>query len=163
MEKDTLYNGSPDEIEILEFKAGGNSYGIYVSDIKEILTYDKKPTPIPNSHPFIEGIIMPRDFLIPIINFVKCLDLFDVDDFKNEMLVVTEINDLNVAIHVDSVCGIYTKNVADITKPGKKVSTSQKGVITGIVNMDDHKIEMVDLRKIINNINPELKVVKDEL
>ena len=158
MEKDILYSGVPLEIEILEFRAGGNSYGVNVNDIREILSYRKKPTPVPNSHPFIEGIIMPRDFLIPIINFIKSLNLKNVDDLKNEMLIVTSINNLNIAFHVDSIKGIHRTMNTDITKPGKKLSTSHKGVVIGILTRDDRKIEILDLRTIINEINPEINV-----
>ncbi len=159
MEKGVLNNTEALDIEILEFTAGGNSYGIYVSDIKEILKYNKIPTPIPNAHPFIEGMIMPRDFLITIVNFVKSLDLTEVDDFKNEMLIVTEINNLNVAFHVDLINGMHRKMTSDIMKPGKKLSTTQKDVITGIIKIDDRKIELVDLRRIMKHINPELNLI----
>lgn len=160
MEKD---NGRvTTEIEILEFKAGGNSYGISVGDIKEILAYDKIPTPVPNSHPFIEGILMPRDFLIPVIDLKKYLNLTDVDTNKNEMIIVTGISNLNIAIHVDSVSGIHRKSTSDIKKPGKMISTNQKFAITGIIKMEDKIIELIDLRKVISNINPEINVDQDE-
>ncbi|HWT73149.1 MAG TPA: chemotaxis protein CheW [Mobilitalea sp.] len=158
MEKDVLFGGVPSEVEILEFKAGGNSYGMNVSDVKEILSYSNKPTLIPNSHPFIEGIIMPRDFIIPIINFISSLKLKDIDEEKNEMLIVTEINDQNIAIHVDSVVGIYRVMNTDISKPGKKLSTSQKDYVIGILNREDRHVEIVELRKIIKDINPEVNV-----
>lgn len=157
MEMELKNNGEMSELEILEFKSGGNSYAIYVSDIREILTYNK-PTLVPNAHPFIEGIIMPRDFLIPIIDLKKCLNLPDTEDLKNEMLIVTRINNLNIAIHVDSVCGIHRIINSDIAKPGKMLSTSQKNVIIGIIKDDDKMIEIVDLRKVISNINPEVNV-----
>ena len=158
MEKDVLFGGAASEMEILEFRAGGNSYGVDVREIKEILTYGRKSTPIPNSHPFIEGMIMPRDFLIPIINFGTTLKLTDSEENKYEMLIVSSINDLNIAIHVDSVCGIHKIVSSDITKPGKKLTTSQKDVIMGILTRDEKKIEIVNLRMIINNINPEVNV-----
>jgi two-component system chemotaxis response regulator CheV len=150
------------EIEILEFRAGGNSYGISVGDIKEILVYDKKPTPVPNAHQCIEGIIMPRDFLIPIIDLKKYLNLADVDTNKNEMIIVTGIGNMNVAIHVDSVCGIHRKMSSDIKKPGKMMSTNQKFAITGIIKMEDKIIELIDLRKIISNINPDINLEQDD-
>jgi two-component system chemotaxis response regulator CheV len=150
------------EIEILEFKAGGNSYGISVGDIKEILAYDKRPTPVPNAHQCIEGIIMPRDFLIPIIDLKKYLNLADIDMNKNEMIIVTGIGNLNIAIHVDSVCGIHRKLNSDIKKPGKMISTNQKFAITGIIKMEDKIIELIDLRKVITSINPEVNVDQDD-
>jgi len=158
MEKEILNNGAAKECEILEFSAGGNSYGVNVSDIREVLPYTKKPTPVPNSHPFIEGIIMPRDFIIPIIDFVKSFKLSSTDEFRHEMLIVTGINDLNIAFHVDSVKGIHRVMNTDITKPGKKLTTSLKGVITGIIEREDRKIEVLELRKIISEINPEVSL-----
>ena len=158
MEKDILGNGVAQEIEILEFRAGGNSYGVDVNDIREILPYQKKSLPIPNSHTNIEGIIKPRDFLITIVNFVKSLKLAETDELKTEMLIVTSISNLNIAFHVDSVKGIHRVMTTDITKPGKKVSTTLKGVVVGILAREDRKIEVVELRKIMNDINPQINV-----
>ncbi len=158
MEKDKQMNEVAKEIEVLEFRAGGNSYGINVNDIREILPYNKKPLSIPNAHPCIEGIIKPRDFLIPIINLVKVLKLEDVDDSKNEMLIVTGINNLNIAFHVDSVKGIHRAMSSEITKPSKKVSTSFKACVEGILAHEDYKIEVLDYRKIIMEVNPQVNV-----
>jgi len=155
MEKGIL-EGQIKELEFLEFKAGGNFYGINVNDIHEILPYNKQPTPVPNSHPLIEGIIMPRDFLIPIIDLVKSLNLVDVDNLKREMLIVTEFYNMNIAFHVDSVIGIHRVTNSDILKPGKKLSTSVKGVVIGIINSGDKKIELLELKTIIKEINPNI-------
>lgn len=158
MEKDNIVNEALKEIEILEFKSGGNSYGVDVNDIREILPYNVKPLTIPNSNPNIEGIIKPRDFLIPIVDFTKSLQLTDCDENKNEMLIVTSINNLNIAFHVDSVKGIYMISTADITKPGKKISTTLKNIVTGILSREDRKIEIIEFRKLMNEINPQVNV-----
>ncbi len=158
MDKDMIGSGVSKEIEILEFRAGGNIYGVDVNDIREILPYQKKSLPIPNAHPNIEGIIKPRDFLIPIVNTVRCLNLSQVDELKNEMLIVTSISNLNIAFHVDSVKGIHRVKTTDLSKPGKKISTTVKGVVIGILQRDDRKIEIVELRKLINDINPQVNV-----
>jgi two-component system chemotaxis response regulator CheV len=143
-------------MEILEFKAGGNFYGININDVKEILPYNKKPTPVPNSHPFLEGLIMPRDFLIPIIDMVKSLNLTDLDDFKNEMLIITEFYDSNIAFHVDSVLGIHRVTSSNLSKPGKKLSTTVKNAVSSVLSIDDKKIELLDFKKIISDINANI-------
>lgn len=147
------------EVEMLELIAGGNSYGVNVSDIREILPYIKKPKPIPNSQPFIEGIMMPRDFLVPIINLMECLKLQPTENMLKDMLVITSIKDLNIAFHVDGVKGIMRVMNTDIKQPGKKRTTANNNATSGIITLDDRIIEILDLRKIMLDINPEVGVV----
>jgi two-component system chemotaxis response regulator CheV len=74
------------------------------------------------------------------------------------MLIVTGINDLNIAFHVDSVKGIHRVATTDVTTPGKKLTTSLKDAVIGILEREDRKIEVIDFRKIINVINPEVSL-----
>ena len=60
MDTNILLESGTNELEVLEFTLGRNHYGINVAKIKEILTY-QPVTPVPNSHPSIEGNFMPRD------------------------------------------------------------------------------------------------------
>ncbi len=156
MLKDVLYGEAAKEIEILEFKAGGNSYGVEISDVKEILNHNSKPTAIPNAHPYIEGIIKPRDFIISIINLTKGLKLDDVDKDKHDMLIVSGINDMNIAFHVDSVIGIHKIMNKEVQVPGKKVSTALEDAVLGVLTKDGRRIEVIDFRVIIAEINPKL-------
>ncbi|MGN0269627.1 MAG: chemotaxis protein CheW, partial [Candidatus Weimeria sp.] len=99
MDTNILLESGTNELEILEFKVADNYYGINVAKIIEILNY-QHVTPVPNSHPFVEGIFMPRDTIISVINLRKCLGY--PDDPDNEgLLFVTNFNNLNTAFHVD--------------------------------------------------------------
>lgn len=158
MEKELMLADEKRDIELLEFRAGGKPYGIDINDIREILPYDKSPRKIPNSHPYIEGIVMPRDFVIPVIDLVASLKLEDVDDKKIEMLIVTSIKDMNIGFHVDNVEGIHRTNTSNITKPSRKLSTSAKEAITGILTINDKKIEILELRNIIKGINASINL-----
>lgn len=170
---DKNISNSTKDIELLEFKAGGNSYGADINDIREILPYSSKPTPIPNSHPFLEGMIMPRDFIIPIINFGASILLDKQEEAKTtdntaegslglgkneDMLIVTSIGNHNIAFHVDSVRGIHRFDPSLVEEPGRKLTTKQKNVISGIYKTEDRRIEIVDFRQIIKNINQNVTV-----
>ena len=65
MDTNILLESGTNELEVLEFTLGNNHYGINVAKIREILTY-QPVTPVPNSHPSIEGIFMPRDTMISV-------------------------------------------------------------------------------------------------
>ena len=72
METNILMESGTNEFEILEFMIDERCYGINVAKIKEIITY-QAVTPVPNAHPSIEGIFMPRDTMITAIDLRNCL------------------------------------------------------------------------------------------
>lgn len=154
METNILLESGTNELEILEFTVGENSYGINVAKIKEILPY-KQPTPIPNSHDLIEGIFMPRDQIITIINLSKCLTGQSNADATGDMYIVTNFNQLNVGFHVDSVIGIQRISWADIAKPDATLENSGNGVATGIVKLAGKLIIILDFEKIVSDISPD--------
>ena len=151
MESIGFLGGSPKEIEILEFKVGGNSYGMDVTLVKEIITY-LKPTPVPNTHPCIEGLIMPRDELITVVNLTKCLEQNDVEEFKKEMLIITNHNNDDIAFHVDSVKGIFNATSTDIIIPdeGKKQYTND--YVIGILMQTDKQLEVLNIEGILKGL-----------
>lgn len=154
METNILLESGTNELEILEFRVGGNYYGINVAKIKEILTYTK-PTPIPNSHPSIEGIFMPRDTIISIIDLANSLKLPPSADDSKDMYIVTNFNQLHTGFHVHEVLGIHRVSWADIVKPDETINTAGAGVATGIIKLEDKLIIILDFEKIVNDISPE--------
>ena len=72
MESKILLESGNNELEVLEFKIDDHCYGINVAKIKEIIVY-QEVTPVPNAHPSIEGIFMPRDTMITAIDLRNCL------------------------------------------------------------------------------------------
>lgn len=154
METGILLESGTNELEILEFKVGSNYYGINVAKIKEILSY-KEPTPIPNAHPCVEGIFMPRDVIISIIDLAKNLNLAPSADRSKDMYIVTNFNSLNIAFHVHGVVGIHRVSWADIIKPDETVNSAGAGIATGIIKIDNRLIVILDFEKIVSDINPE--------
>ena len=154
METNILLESGTNELEILEFTVGGNSYGINVAKIREILSY-KQPTPIPNAHPLIEGIFMPRDKIITIVNLSKCLTGQSKMDVTADMYIVTNFNQLNVAFHVDSVVGIQRISWGDIAKPDTTLENSGNGIATGIIKLAGKLIVILDFEKIVSDISPD--------
>lgn len=154
METNILLESGTNELEILEFIVGSNHYGINVAKIKEILPY-KRPTAIPNAHPCIEGIFMPRDVIITIVDLGKSLNLPPSETENTDMYIVTNFNKLSIGFHVNSVLGIHRVSWADISKPDESISNSGKGVATGIIKLEDRLIVILDFEKIVADISPE--------
>lgn len=163
MDTNILLENGTNELEVLEFILDGNSYGINVAKIREIIPY-QEVTPVPNAHPSIEGIFMPRDVMITAIDLKNCLQRGQSD--PNGLFIITNFNKLDIAFHVDQVIGIHRVSWSEIIKPGTTVSSSEDGISTGIIKIDEKLIIILDFEKIITDISPEtgLKVTEiDEL
>lgn len=161
METKILLENGTNELEVLEFVVDGNSYGINVAKIREIIPYSDV-TPVPNAHPSVEGIFMPRDAMITAIDLRNCLQRGQSQ--PGGLFIITSFNKLDIAFHVDSVIGIHRVSWADIIKPGATVTTNEDGISTGIIKIDGKLIIILDFEKIITDINPEtgLKVAEIE-
>lgn len=154
MSTEILLESGTNELEILEFTVGNNHYGINVAKVKEILPY-KTPTPVPNAHPAVEGIFMPREDIISIIDLAECLKMSKSQDKTTDMYVLTNFNKINVAFHVHSVVGIHRVSWEAIVKPDSTVNSQGNGVATGIIKLNDKLIIILDFEKIVAIINPE--------
>lgn len=150
MDTGVLLESGTNELEILEFRIGNNYYGINVAKIREILPY-QKPTPIPNSHPYIEGIFMPRDIIITVVDLAKSLNINDKNEESQDMTIITNFNKLNVAFHVHGVIGIHRVSWKDINKPDNTINS----VATGIIKLNGKLLVVLDFERIISDINPE--------
>ena len=115
MDTKILLENGTNELEILEFTLAGNSYGINVAKIKEIITY-QPVTPVPNSHPSIEGIFMPRDTMITAIDLKNCLGRGESE--KKGLFIVTNFNKLDIAFHRAAHPG---GDLVEVNKIGKTI------------------------------------------
>ncbi len=152
MDTKILLENGTNELEILEFTLAGHSYGINVAKIKEIIPY-QTVTPVPNSHPSIEGIFMPRDTMITAIDLKNCLGRGESD--SNGLFIVTNFNKLDIAFHVETVLGIHRVSWRNIIKPDVTISTPDDSVATGIIKQNGKLIIILDFEKIVSDINPE--------
>lgn len=163
MDTNILLENGTNELEVLEFMLDGNSYGINVAKIREIIPY-QEVTPVPNAHPSIEGIFMPRDVMITAIDLKNCLQRGQSEG--SGLFIITNFNMLDIAFHVDEVIGIHRISWTEIIKPGATVNNSEDGISTGIIKKDGKLIIILDFEKIITDISPEtgLKITEiDEL
>lgn len=157
-----LLESGTNELEILEFTIAGNIFGINVAKVKEIMQY-APVKPMPNSHPCIEGVFMPRDVIITVIDLAHYMGLPANEDISREMLIVTSFNKMNAAFHVHSVVGIHRLNWNDIEKPDSTIYGGEEGLATGIAKVGSKLITIVDFEKIVVDISPQTGIQMSEI
>lgn len=164
-----LLESGTNELEVAEFSVktldeGDQYFGINVSKVKEIIRRPKI-IKVPYPSPFIEGIFNLRDEVVPIINLPKWLGYkADVTNNSNRLVIVAEFNRQFFGFLVDSVERIHRMSWEKILPPGYKGEKNSKKTvsITGILQLEDKIVMMIDFEKIVADINPDLGFMIDE-
>jgi len=162
MESNILMESGTNELEVLEFMIGNNHYGINVAKIKEIVPFNVV-TPVPNSNPSVEGIFMPRDLLITVIDLAKVINAAPSEEPSKDMFVITNFNKLNVAFHVHKVVGIHRVSWGNIITPDSTINTAENGIATGVIKINGKLIVILDFERIVSDISPETGLKVSEI
>ena len=149
-----LLETGTNELEILEFVISGNSYGINVAKITELMQAQEVQE-MPLAHPCVEGIFQPRNEVYTIVDLAKYLGLGVSDDPTKDIFVITNFNQMNIAFHVHAVESIFRISWNDIEKPDSIIYGGDEGVVTGIAKVNDRIISILDFEKITFDISPQ--------
>jgi len=149
-----LLETGTNELEILEFVISGNSYGINVAKITELMQIQEVQE-MPLSHPCVEGIFQPRNEVYTIVDLSRYLGLGDSEDPTKDIFIITNFNQMNIAFHVHAVESIFRISWNDIEIPDSIIYGGQEGVVTGIAKVNDRIISILDFEKITFDISPE--------
>lgn len=93
---------------VIIFRLGNERYGIDVELVKGIEKAQLlQVVRIPNSVPYIKGIINLRGLVIPVYNIRSKFSLSDVQTTDATSLLITAVGSVTLAIWVDEVEGIF--------------------------------------------------------
>lgn len=151
---DILLESGTNELGILEFTIDGQSFGINVAKVKEIMKYCPV-NPMQKAHPVIEGVFKPRDEVITVVNLSKYLGLSEESSSEVDVFIITNFSKECYAFHVHNVVGISRISWKNLQKPDDIIYGGTDGIATAIAEYDGRLITILDFEKIITEINPE--------
>ncbi len=151
MESNILLESGTNELEVLEFMVGHQSFGINIAKVTEIMNYQPM-IPVPDSPPEFEGVFTPRDKVISVIDLHKVLNK-DSTDSDRDLLIICHFNQMDVGFHVSAVKGIQRISWEDIEKPPAISGDGSNNIATGIAKFKDRIILILDFEKIVSDMN----------
>lgn len=151
MENNILLESGTNELEVLEFMVGAQSFGINIAKVIEIMNYEPM-IPVPDSPPEFEGVFTPRDKVISVIDLHKVLNK-ESSDPEHDLLIICHFNQMDVGFHVSSVKGIQRISWEDIEKPPRISGDGMNNIATGIAKFKDRIILILDFEKIVSDMN----------
>lgn len=160
-----LLEAGTNELEIVEFfldEPGEKEtpyrgyYGVNVAKVLEIIQMPKV-TALPEvQHPSVLGAFNLRSHIIPLVNLGQWLGKEHAESKEAPKVVVTEFNSVTTAFMVTGVNRIHRISWEAVEPPSKYMSMVSKGNITGVVKMENRIVFLLDLEKIVAELNPAL-------
>ncbi len=147
-------------LELLLFRLNTKQiYGINVFKVKEVLTCPEL-TSLPHSHPVIRGIAHIRGHASSIIDMSMAIGGPQIADDKNAFVIIAEYNKTVTGFMVNGVERIINMKWSDILPPPK--GSGKNSYLTAITKLDDQIVEIIDVEKILAEINPGISDISEE-
>ncbi len=159
--QDILLESGTNEMEILEFYLGEQSFGINVQKLREIIQYEpEKTTTLPESKPSVMGTYLVRGQSISLIDLNKHLNPQQANDQGPErpIVLVCHFNRKVTGFMVDDVNQIHRISWEDV-RPMAPFIDKFRPRFTGSINVGSKEILIVDLEHILTELDPELSQV----
>lgn len=136
-------------LNLLIFKINQENFVIEIDNLVQIIRYIK-PTPIPKTPSFIEGIIVLRNMVVPVINLKKRLFGEQEEKEKKPKIFIAKINDLTLGFKVDNLYKIFAIEEDKILPPPPAIPGMAVDYIKGIVELEGLVYLFLDIKKTIS-------------
>lgn len=157
--QEILLESGTNEMEILEFYLGEQSFGINVQKLREIIQYEpEKTTALPESKPSVMGTYLVRGQSISLIDLNKHLNPQQPhgDQPERPIVLVCQFNNKVTGFMVDNVNQIHRINW-DNVRPMAPFIDKFRPRFTGSINVGSKEILIVDLEHILTELDPEMR------
>ncbi len=159
--QEILLESGTNEMEILEFYLGEQSFGINVQKLREIIQYEpEKTTTLPESKPSVMGTYLVRGQSISLIDLNKHLNPQQPhgEGPERPIVLVCQFNSKVTGFMVDDVNQIHRISWENV-RPMAPFIDKFRPRFTGSINVGSKEILIVDLEHILTELDPDLSKV----
>ena len=158
-QKESSENIITSDLQLVIFKINGEEFGVNISDVKEIIRWTNV-TNIPNTEPYIKGVINLRGNIVVINDLAMKLGLPSKQLDDETRILVVEVEGNTVGMIVDSaneVLQIKKENVQNA--PDIVMKNTNQNFVEGVGVLNENRLlTLLNLSKVF--ISMEDSIIK---
>lgn len=149
---DILLESGTNELEVLVFRLAGQSYGVNVAKVREVIL-PVKVTASPDQPDAVMGMFNLRGKVLPLVDLHHYFE-FEPDeaDTGHRRIIVTEFNGQQAAFQVDAVEHIHRISWKDMREVPQVHDNANHFSVTGVTEINEKLIMMLDFESIVDHI-----------
>ena len=146
--KSEKHRGAVPMIQLVSFHLAGEEYALEILRVQEIIR-TQELTRVPNSPPFVEGVINLRGRVIPVVGLRKRFGLDPIPADKHTRIVVVEVHGTVVGLVVDSVSEVL-RMAADTIAPPPRLGKVEREYISGVGKLENRLLLLLDVDHLLS-------------
>lgn len=145
-----------DLTQLVTFNLDHEEYGVAVLKVREII---RMPTitNMPNTPPYIEGIINLRGKVIPIVSMRKRFGLIEAEYNNRTRIMVMDVEGELMGFVVDAVSEVIRVSASEIQPSPPMVSGHlEQECIAGVINHGERLLVVLELERMFSHEEKQL-------
>lgn len=169
---DILLDAGTNELEVLVFRLGSGHFGVNVAKVREVIR-PSKTVHAPGQHASVIGMFNIRGSVIPVVDLAMHLGVDkrwgEGENAPEGRVIITEFNGIRTGFMVDTVDQIHrmswqrVRPTPSVNFGGKHASADTLASTTGVIEMGDKLILMVDFESVADAILVEKRLHVDSV
>jgi purine-binding chemotaxis protein CheW len=142
--------GNEELVQLVTFKLKGESYGINVMKVQEVLRVTEI-APVPGAPSYVLGIINLRGNVVTVIDSRSRFGLPSTELEESSRIVIIESEKQVVGILVDAVAEVVDLSVSEIDSAPNVGNEESSRYIQGVASREEGLLILVDLDKLLTD------------
>ena len=139
--------GTGDE-QFLTFRLDSQEYGIAILKVQEIKGWDKI-TPIPNSPPYMRGVLNLRGVIVPVIDLRLRFGLPEIERDAFTVIIVVNIGGRLAGIVVDAVSDVINVGADQQCATPDFEGQHNRDFIQGLAQVEGKLLILLDIDRMV--------------
>lgn len=136
-------------LQLVSFRLDQEEYGIEITKVQEIILMGDI-TRVPQTPPFIKGLINLRSTVIPIVDLRLRFGLNEQTISDDTRIMVVNVGGKTIGIIVDAVSEVLRIAHEQIAPPPPTVAGLGREYLTGLVKLDKRLLILLDIDMILS-------------
>jgi len=139
----------PRELRLIAFRAGEETFVVAIMAVRQIINYSGTTT-VPAAPSFIEGIVVLRNEVIPIVDLRERFGVASLSgSAEHAMVLITDTNEGPIGMKVDEVRRIVNVPGDALLPPPEIVRGIRGDLLIAIVPQGDDVYLLIDIDSIL--------------
>ena len=153
-----------ESVQLVSFRLAEEEYGVEITKVQEIIL-PGEITRVPRTPDYIKGLINLRSEVIPVVDLRRRFGLPAQEATDETRIMVINVRGKTLGMIVDAVSEVLRVSQAQIVPPPPAVTASGHEYLTGLVQLDDRLLILLDIDQVLGDEEADAALRKpcDEL